>query len=136
MECLTLSPSPQARFTGALPPDDAAIPEVLKEIASTAGNGARVLGKEDDCLWVTGGSSFKKIDLTKCRKVRLVNRTPARGPGFISIMAANKTGKGHSVILDYDRHTEELFDEAKRLAEEIGCFLGYQVEIAYDGADC
>ena len=62
--------------------------------------------------------------------------TPARGLGFISIMAANKAGKGHSVIVDYDRHTEELFDEAKVLAKKMGDLLGYEIKIAYAGADC
>ncbi|MDF1740913.1 MAG: hypothetical protein P1U86_17255 [Verrucomicrobiales bacterium] len=136
MQWITLTPSHQARFTGALPPDDTAIPVALREIASTAKNGAWVLAKENNCLWVISESSFKKIDLTKCRKVRLVHRTPARGWGFISIMAANKAGRGNAVIVDYDRHTEEFFDEAKRLAEEIGGLLSYKVEIAYGGADC
>lgn len=136
MERITLFPSPQARFTGELLPDDPAIPPELKDVASNTENRAWVLAKKGNLLWIACQSSFKKIDLSRCRQVRLVNMTPARGRGFISIMTANKSGKGQSVIVDYDRHTEELFDEAKMLAKETGEFLGYEIKTVYAGADC
>ncbi len=117
-------------------PADPAIPPELKEVASNAGSRALVLARAGDVIWITCQSSFKKIDLTQCRQVRLVNRTPARGSGFISIMVATKSGKTHSVILDYDRHTEELFNEAKAFAKKMGDFLGYEIKIIYGGTDC
>lgn len=51
-------------------------------------------------------------------------------------MVATKSGKTHSVILDYDRHTEELFNEAKAFAKKMGDFLGYEIKIIYGGTDC
>ena len=136
MECLTLSLSPQARFTGDLSSADPTVPQELKDLSANAGSRALILARAGDVLWITCQSSFKKIDLSRCRHVRLVTMTPARGPGFISIMAANKAGKGNSVVVDYDRHTDELFDEAKALAEKTGDFLGYEIKMAYAGADC
>ena len=136
MEFLTLFPSPQARLWGDPLPGDLPIPPELKDRASNAGSRALLLARAGDVLWISYQSSFEKIDLTRCRQVRMNYRTPARGPGFISLTVANKAGKDSSMIVDYDQYTEELGVEAKGFAEKIGDFLGYKIKCICGGTDC
>ncbi len=137
MEFLEIIPSYQARFRGEMAFRDPSVPSEFRELISNKKSLPFYLARKGQRLWVAHQLEVKVIDLSRCHRIRLANMTPARGRGFISIMAASKGRKSaNSIILDYDLHTQVLFDEATLLAEDIGAFLGYKIEVSYGGADC
>lgn len=136
MDILKLQLPAGANFDGQLPPEAPGLPGELATLDMTGRDDILFLLRQGDTLWLRYRATLKQIELGEHEPFRLAYSTPAKGPGFITLMASKKGQHGYATVFDIPAFESRAYQKAQALARKLGQYLGYPVEEDGWGADC